>query len=90
MLPRVGGRNLVSRLKKVVLPAPLGPISAWMSPALDLEVHVVDGHESLELLGQPSCFENELHWQIALRQVGVEITGREGRRGRYAAAGKGP
>src|SRR5262245_44631063 len=32
MLPRVGGRNLVSRLKNVVLPAPLGPISAWMSP----------------------------------------------------------
>src|SRR5215469_3192166 len=25
-------RNLVSRLKKVVLPAPFGPISAWISP----------------------------------------------------------
>src|SRR4029079_3115575 len=32
MLPRVGCRNLVSRLKQVVLPAPLGPISAWMVP----------------------------------------------------------
>src|SRR6185369_11259096 len=32
MVPAVGGRNLVSRLKKVVLPAPLGPISAWMAP----------------------------------------------------------
>ena len=30
--PRVGIRNLVSRLKQVVLPAPLGPISAWISP----------------------------------------------------------
>ena len=30
--PRVGARNLVSRLKKVVLPAPFGPISAWMCP----------------------------------------------------------
>src|SRR3954468_3594834 len=30
--PDVGGRNLVRRLKKVVFPAPLGPISAWMSP----------------------------------------------------------
>ena len=30
--PRVGVRNLVSRLKQVVLPAPLGPISAWMVP----------------------------------------------------------
>src|SRR5258706_7407387 len=32
MLPRVGLRNWVSRLKQVVLPAPLGPISAWMLP----------------------------------------------------------
>src|SRR5262249_11191876 len=32
MRPRVGLKNLVSRLKQVVLPAPLGPISAWMVP----------------------------------------------------------
>src|SRR3989344_2857551 len=32
MVPEVGVRNLVSRLKHVVLPAPLGPISAWMEP----------------------------------------------------------
>mmetsp|Transcript_36605 Transcript_36605/g.84932 ORF Transcript_36605/g.84932 Transcript_36605/m.84932 type:complete len:235 (+) Transcript_36605:428-1132(+) len=32
MRPRVGVRNLVSRLKQVVLPAPLGPSSAWMWP----------------------------------------------------------
>ena len=31
-LTAVGCRNLVSRLKHVVLPAPLGPISAWMVP----------------------------------------------------------
>src|SRR5664280_262191 len=30
MRPRVGLRNLVSILKQVVLPAPLGPIKAWM------------------------------------------------------------
>src|SRR5256885_1809061 len=30
MVPEVGSRNLVSRLKQVVLPAPLGPIKAWM------------------------------------------------------------
>jgi hypothetical protein len=34
MVPFVGCRNLVSRLKTVVLPAPLGPISAWMLPRL--------------------------------------------------------
>src|ERR1700722_6410880 len=30
--PDVGSRNLVRRLKQVVLPAPLGPINAWMEP----------------------------------------------------------
>src|SRR6188474_2835370 len=30
--PRVGLMNFVSRLKQVVLPAPFGPISAWMVP----------------------------------------------------------
>src|SRR5215510_3049285 len=33
MVPRVGGRNLVRRLNTVVLPAPLGPIRAWMAPS---------------------------------------------------------
>src|SRR5580704_10346497 len=32
MVPEVGCKNLVSRLKKVVLPAPFGPIRAWISP----------------------------------------------------------
>src|SRR5579862_2640309 len=32
MSPAVGCRNLVSRLKTVVLPAPFGPIRAWISP----------------------------------------------------------
>src|SRR5579864_6119345 len=32
MAPEVAGRNRVSRLKTVVLPAPLGPIRAWMVP----------------------------------------------------------
>ena len=30
--PPVGTRNLVSKLKHVVLPAPLGPIKAWIWP----------------------------------------------------------
>src|SRR5579864_5029193 len=34
MVPLVGVRNLVRRLKQVVLPAPFGPISAWMVPRL--------------------------------------------------------
>jgi hypothetical protein len=33
MVPADGVRNLVSRLKQVVLPAPFGPINAWIVPA---------------------------------------------------------
>ncbi len=36
MRPCVGTRNLVNRLKQVVLPAPFGPISAWMWPRCTL------------------------------------------------------
>src|SRR2546427_722065 len=32
MRPRVGARKWVRRLKQVVLPAPLGPMSAWIVP----------------------------------------------------------
>src|ERR1700712_3693084 len=32
IVPRVGGKNEVSRLKHVVLPAPFGPIKAWIVP----------------------------------------------------------
>ena len=58
--PAVGVRNLVSRLKQVVLPAPLGPISAWMLPRLHLQVDLVDGDEALELLGQVARLEDDV------------------------------
>jgi hypothetical protein len=51
-VPRVGGRNLVSRLKTVVLPAPLGPIRAWMCRGPHLQVDVGYRDEALELLGE--------------------------------------
>src|SRR3954471_749388 len=38
MRPRVGFRNFVSRLKQVVLPAPFGPIKAWMLPRRTLRL----------------------------------------------------
>ncbi len=50
--PRVGGRNAVSRLKQVVLPAPFGPISAWIVPARTVSDDAVDGDEAAELAGQ--------------------------------------
>ena len=40
------------QLKTVVLPAPLGPISAVISPRLRLEGEVVDGGQAAEAHGQ--------------------------------------
>jgi hypothetical protein len=58
--PALGCRTLVSRLKQVVLPAPLGPISAWIRPAPDLEVDAADGEEASELLCQSADFQNDV------------------------------
>ena len=38
MLPAVGSSTPVSRLIRVVLPAPLGPISAWRAPLCRLKL----------------------------------------------------
>ena len=59
-LAAVGNRNLVSRLKKVVLPAPFGPISAWICPAAHLQVDVAHRDEALELLRQAARLDDEL------------------------------
>ena len=48
-VPRSGLSNPVSRLKNVVLPAPLGPIRRGDAAALDLQVVDVDRHEAAEL-----------------------------------------
>ena len=53
IVPRVGGRNLVNRLKQVVLPAPLGPISAWIVPRAHAQGHIVHGDEAAEFPGKP-------------------------------------
>jgi len=37
--------------------------------ALNLEVNIVDGHESLEFLGQAACLKNVLSGQNALRRL---------------------
>ena len=58
IVPRVGGRNVVSRLKQVVLPAPFGPISAWIVPGLHAQIDVVHGDEAAELSGQPLCLQD--------------------------------
>ena len=57
-MPAVGCRNLVSRLKTVVLPAPFGPISAWIWPSMDVEVDVLDGDEARELLAEAAGGEH--------------------------------
>ena len=58
IVPRVGGRNAVSRLKQVVLPAPFGPIRAWIVPGAHGQRHVVHGDEAAELAGQVHGFQD--------------------------------
>jgi hypothetical protein len=66
MAPAVGGRNLVSRLKNVVLPAPFGPDQRMDVAAPYFQVNVVDRDKALELLRQACCLQNDLGCQIAL------------------------
>ncbi len=47
-----------TRLNRVVLPAPFGPISAWISPALDREARVRDGADAAEVLGDAVDLEH--------------------------------
>ena len=52
MVPPVVVSTPVIRLKVVLLPAPLGPISATISRGLDVEGNVVDGDHAAELFAR--------------------------------------
>ena len=54
ILPSVGAMNLVSMLKQVVLPAPLGPIRAWIEPRLTRSATSLTAWKSPKLLVRPS------------------------------------
>src|SRR4029078_5769374 len=54
MRPLVGCRNLVARLKTVVLPAPFGPISAWIEPRWTSSVRSRTAVKPRKLLVSPS------------------------------------
>ena len=60
-LPALGDRSPDSILIKVVLPAPLGPMTACSSPTLDIERYVVDCGESAKILGQSAHLENRFN-----------------------------
>jgi hypothetical protein len=53
--PSLGLSKPVRRLKKVVLPAPFGPMSAVMTPALHLEVVDLDRRQAAEAPATPSA-----------------------------------
>ena len=48
------------RLKQVVLPAPLGPIRAWMVPRRTLQVNVFNGGEPSKFLRQAAGLDDVL------------------------------
>ncbi len=53
IVPRVGVRNFVSRLKQVVLPAPLGPIRAWIAPRRTFRLTSLTATKPLNSLVRP-------------------------------------
>ena len=52
--PPVGAMNFDSMLKQVVLPAPFGPISAWIVPRLTRSETSLTARKSPKLLLRPS------------------------------------
>ena len=52
MRPEVGRMTPVRQLKNVLLPAPLGPMMARISPRPDLEIDAVERGEAAEAHGQ--------------------------------------
>ena len=53
MRPEVGRSTPVRQLKKVLLPAPFGPMMARISPRWIVEIDVVERGQSAEADGQP-------------------------------------
>ena len=46
------------QLKRVVLPAPFGPITEWMALLPNFDVKALDGDQSTEALGDFPCGED--------------------------------
>ena len=72
------------RLKNVVLPAPLGPMTERSSPAPHLEVDAVDRGEAAERLGQALALEEP---SVVRRRRGARAASRSGSGTWRASAG---
>src|SRR5262245_14663719 len=71
MVPVVGSRNLVIRLKQVVLPAPLGPIRACMVPRRTLRLTFLTAVKPRKSLVNP------LVWSTYSLAIKLSQPGRE-------------
>ena len=61
----------VIRLKCVVLPEPLGPISATIAAALDDEIEILDRLDAAEAPGQLLGLDHRRSWRAGLRRLGA-------------------
>src|SRR5215831_10848823 len=100
MLPRVGSRKCVSRLKQVVFPAPFGPMSAWMLPRLTLRLTSLTATKPLNSLVSWRVSRingSVMRWlfpapaRLALGEKGVDALARVGEHhvARHALRGEG-
>ena len=78
MRPRVGLRNLVSRLKQVVLPAPFGPIKRMNAAARDAQIDAADGGKSGEFLGEILGFEDNFRTHHAAFPLALVLSNLDG------------
>ena len=77
MVPAVGGKKPLIRLKKVVLPAPFGPMMARSSPFATFKRDVAHGDEAAEALGDVVDLEDVhalLLWKKPSRPRGKNST----------------
>ena len=77
----VGCRNFVSRLKQVVLPAPFGPISAWIVPRRTFRSTLADRREALEVTAEPARRQDDVVRHHRLAWCSPAPTFPAGRRG---------
>ncbi len=61
MVPAVGATSPASALKKVLLPAPFGPISPMMSPAATLRLAPSTARKAPKLLVTPRASRSTAH-----------------------------
>ena len=86
--PEVGRMTPVRQLKKVLLPAPFGPMMARISPLRDLEVDAIERGQAAEADGQVLGAQHGRCGGCLARRWPRKAIGGRGRRSRKRTCGR--